>query len=78
MLGTTALIGLKLQWLLVVCVALSLNIANVVGYTKCERDAKAKMASVAGDLLGSNFVSGALSSVGSGLMSSVASAMTKK
>ncbi len=51
--AVTALIGLKLHWLLVVCVALALNIANVVGYTKCEKDARKKVAAVAGSFLGS-------------------------
>ena len=32
------------KWLLVVAVALTLNAANVVGYTQCDKDAKKKWA----------------------------------
>lgn len=35
---------LNIQWLVVVIAALALNLANVVGYTKCSNDAKARMA----------------------------------
>mmetsp|Transcript_17178 Transcript_17178/g.39606 ORF Transcript_17178/g.39606 Transcript_17178/m.39606 type:complete len:269 (-) Transcript_17178:285-1091(-) len=38
------LLKLNLQWLVVVCAALSMNLANIVGYTKCSRDAKQKVA----------------------------------
>nr|CAG8570918.1 11533_t:CDS:2 [Entrophospora candida] len=33
------------QWFLIVLVALSLNIANAIGYTQCDKDAKKKWAS---------------------------------
>jgi len=32
------------KWLLIVAVALTLNAANVVGYTQCDKDAKKKWA----------------------------------
>jgi len=34
----------NVQWLVVVVAAISMNMANVVGYTKCSQDAKQKMA----------------------------------
>eukprot|EP01137_Pigoraptor_chileana_P019735 Opistho-2@81176 len=46
----TALIN-GIQWLLVVAVAVPLNAANVVGYTKCQKDAKERLQSFAGDFL---------------------------
>jgi hypothetical protein len=33
----SSIFSLSLRWLLVVAIALSLNIANVVGYTKCQK-----------------------------------------
>ncbi|RIA97651.1 hypothetical protein C1645_686719 [Glomus cerebriforme] len=35
---------LKPEWLLIVAVAITLNVANVVGYTQCDKDAKKKWA----------------------------------
>ncbi|KAJ3091722.1 Golgi apparatus membrane protein TVP23 A [Quaeritorhiza haematococci] len=40
----TALFGLKVQWMVVCIMAIALNMANVIGYTKCEKDAKNKIA----------------------------------
>jgi len=40
-----ALAGLKFQWLLVVAVALVLSGANLIGYWKCQKDAKSKIQS---------------------------------
>jgi hypothetical protein len=37
---------LNLQWLVVVAAALSMHLANIVGYTKCSNDAKSKMQSL--------------------------------
>eukprot|EP00620_Florenciella_sp_RCC1587_P008670 CAMPEP_0182600772 /NCGR_PEP_ID=MMETSP1324-20130603/91149_1 /TAXON_ID=236786 /ORGANISM="Florenciella sp., Strain RCC1587" /LENGTH=245 /DNA_ID=CAMNT_0024818679 /DNA_START=60 /DNA_END=797 /DNA_ORIENTATION=+ len=34
---------LQFQWLIVVFIALSMHVANIIGYTKCSSDAKAKM-----------------------------------
>jgi hypothetical protein len=39
-LGIIALARFSLEYLLIVVVALVLNMANVVGYTKCSKDAK--------------------------------------
>ena len=39
----TAVISLKLQWLIVVGAALALSGANVVGYTKCSKEAQARL-----------------------------------
>lgn len=35
---------LEIQWLIVVIIALSMHIANIVGYTKCSQDAKKRIA----------------------------------
>ena len=40
--GIVSLISLKFSWLLIVAVAMALNTANVVGYTKCQQDAQKK------------------------------------
>ncbi|OMJ10747.1 Golgi apparatus membrane protein tvp23 [Smittium culicis] len=37
-----ALFSLKFQWLLIVIIAIVLNYANYLGYSKCDADAKAK------------------------------------
>lgn len=37
LLALSAVITLGFKWLLIVAVALSLNVANVVGYTKCQK-----------------------------------------
>ena len=37
------LLKFNLQWLVIVCVALALSAANIVGYTKCSKDAKQKV-----------------------------------
>ncbi|KAI9360810.1 hypothetical protein DFJ73DRAFT_957114 [Zopfochytrium polystomum] len=41
--GLGALIKLSFSWLLCVAVALAFNITNLIGYTKCEKDARAKL-----------------------------------
>lgn len=46
-LGMIALARFSLDYLLVVAVALTLNMANVVGYTKCSKDARANISSFA-------------------------------
>jgi len=43
----TGLLTLKFGWLLIVCVALALSIANIVGYLKCAKDAKKKIQNAA-------------------------------
>jgi len=42
--GITALASFNFQWLLIVIVALTLSGANVVGFWKCQKDAKQKIA----------------------------------
>ncbi len=37
-----ALVRLNFDWMIVCAVAIALSVANVVGYTKCSSDAKAK------------------------------------
>ena len=39
----TAVISLKLQWLIVVGAALARSGANVVGYTQCSKEAQARL-----------------------------------
>ncbi|KAJ3105736.1 Golgi apparatus membrane protein TVP23 A [Phlyctochytrium bullatum] len=43
--GLLALLQFSFSWLLVVIVAIVLNMANVIGYTKCEKDARQKVTS---------------------------------
>eukprot|EP00045_Choanoeca_perplexa_P022550 m.9899 g.9899 ORF g.9899 m.9899 type:complete len:184 (+) comp9525_c0_seq1:93-644(+) len=47
-----ALIRLKISYLLICSIAISLNTSNVVGYTRCHKDAAAKIKSMAGTYLG--------------------------
>ncbi|KAJ3222450.1 Golgi apparatus membrane protein TVP23 A [Clydaea vesicula] len=42
-LAFSALISFKFEYLLIHVLAITLNVANVVGYTKCEKDAKKQM-----------------------------------
>mmetsp|Transcript_40062 Transcript_40062/g.99147 ORF Transcript_40062/g.99147 Transcript_40062/m.99147 type:complete len:184 (-) Transcript_40062:1332-1883(-) len=46
-LGMIALARFSFEYLLIVIIALILNMANVVGYTKCSKDAKASITSFA-------------------------------
>lgn len=46
-LGVIALARFSLDYLLIVVVAVTLNAANVVGYTKCSKDARANISSFA-------------------------------
>lgn len=62
-----ALLKLNVQWALIVVVAITLSAANIIGYTKCKKDAKEKM-----QALMSRGALGALSaSAGSSLMSTI-------
>lgn len=45
-LGLVALIKFSISWLLLIALALALNSANTVGYTKCDREAKEKFLGV--------------------------------
>ena len=59
LLGLICIIKLSFSWLLVVAVALALNIANAIGYIRCQRDAAAKRRAAAG---GEGLFSGGVSS----------------
>jgi uncharacterized membrane protein len=48
-----------------VVVALSLNVANVVGYTKCEKDARQKLTSLAGQYISTSLMQQAVGAVAS-------------
>ena len=68
----TAVISLKLQWLIVVGAALALSGANVVGYTKCSKEAQARLEGLssggAASMLGGMMSSGLASNMLGGLM----------
>eukprot|EP00047_Mylnosiga_fluctuans_P004438 m.234538 g.234538 ORF g.234538 m.234538 type:complete len:189 (+) comp12673_c0_seq1:44-610(+) len=65
---------LKLSaYVLVVAVALSLNAANLIGYSKCDKDARAKLTNMAGQF-GQSLLTQALSSVASAALSSATGA----
>ncbi|KAJ1556778.1 Golgi apparatus membrane protein TVP23 A, partial [Nowakowskiella sp. JEL0078] len=57
--GVLALLKLSFEWVIVSCVAISLSMANVVGYMKCEKDASQKFANF---VPGQNIVQGAVGS----------------
>lgn len=40
------ILTLNLKWLVIIAVALSMHMANIVGYTKCSNDAKDKMKNI--------------------------------
>lgn len=40
------ILTLNLKWLVIIGVALSMHMANIVGYTKCSNDAKDKMKNI--------------------------------
>lgn len=64
--GVLCILTFKLKWLLIVAVALSLNFANVIGYTQCDKDAKQKWATgFASNMLGGSGAGGIMG----GLMS---------
>ena len=44
LLGLTALVGLHFFWLTLVVIAVVLNGINLIGYTKCDRDARKRSA----------------------------------
>lgn len=49
------LVKLSLEYLVIVCVALAMNGAQLVGYVKCSRDAKKKLGAMAAGVAGSAF-----------------------
>jgi len=53
----------KLQYMVIVFVALALNVANVVGYTKCRKDAKKKVQDAAGSFVFSQMFNRATNAV---------------
>ena len=71
--GFTSLLRLNFEWLLLILTALSLSMANIVGYVKCKQDVRTKMSSglqrAAGWAAGSNSTFGrALQSAGMSAM----------
>ncbi|KAJ3187975.1 Golgi apparatus membrane protein TVP23 A [Gaertneriomyces sp. JEL0708] len=61
-LAFVALILFKFTWLPLPLVAMSMSMANVIGYTKCEKDAKQKVTSyIAGQSTVQGFVGGFIS-----------------
>eukprot|EP00041_Stephanoeca_diplocostata_P013007 m.221270 g.221270 ORF g.221270 m.221270 type:complete len:124 (+) comp19185_c0_seq1:503-874(+) len=64
----TTLVGLKFGYTLLVVVALTLHTSNVVGYMKCDTNAKAKLSTAAADIAGT---------YGPSMLSSAASYLTK-
>lgn len=64
------LITLKLEWLIVIVTALSLSFANIVGYTKCSKEARQRIekfteGNVAQNLVGAIGVSNIINGLGS-------------
>ena len=62
LLGVSMFLRLKFDWLLLVCTALALSGANVVGYVRCKSDAKAKFSGMVASRLGGGFAGRALQS----------------
>jgi len=62
LLAITAFLKISFTYLLIVAVALCLNAANLIGYTKCDKNARQKISNVAGQL-GKSFLQQAISSV---------------
>jgi len=65
-----AIIQLKVQWLIVIIAALSLSFANIIGYTKCSKEASARLQNyvnngVATNLVGAIGVANLMSGLGS-------------
>ncbi|KAJ3097487.1 Golgi apparatus membrane protein TVP23 A [Phlyctochytrium planicorne] len=65
--GVGALLKFSFSWLLVVIVAIVLNMANVIGYTKCEKDARQKLSNY---IAGNSYVQGFVGNFISNRMSS--------
>ncbi|KAJ1969651.1 Golgi apparatus membrane protein tvp23 [Dimargaris xerosporica] len=62
-LALISLIRLDFQWLLVVVVAIVLSTANLVGYMRCDRDAKKKWSGLANQAVSSGLMSGLMGNV---------------
>lgn len=73
-----ALLKFNVQWALIVVVAVTLSAANIIGYTKCKKDAKQKMQALmsggALGVLGASASSSIMSTIGGLALSSVATA----
>ena len=52
-------VKLNLEYLVIVCVALSMNGAQLVGFVKCSRDAKKKFSNMAAGVAGKALASAA-------------------
>lgn len=63
LLGLVALVGLELSWLLVVTFALTLNITNLIGYIKCDREAQSQVLNNWGSTFMGSVFGGKFSSV---------------
>ncbi len=48
---------------MVVLVALSLNVANVIGYTKCEKESAKRLSSQAGQYIGKQLFTHAMTAI---------------
>ena len=69
-----AVIGLKIQWFIVIAAALCLNGANIVGYTKCSKEASARLQNLASGGVASSIIN----QVGIGnVISGIGSLMSK-
>jgi hypothetical protein len=85
-----AILKFNIQWALIVFVAVTLSIANIIGYTKCKKDAKQKMQSLmsqgalgalgteAGSAIFSKFGNLAMNGFASASSSSVATTKTQQ
>ncbi|KAI9101116.1 hypothetical protein DFS34DRAFT_613207 [Phlyctochytrium arcticum] len=61
-LSITAVFQLKLGWLLLTVIGMVMGVTNVLGYTKCEKDAKAKVTNfIAGQSVVQGFVGNMIS-----------------
>lgn len=54
--GIVGFIGFKIEWLTIVIIAIVLNMANVIGYSKCDKEAKKKITNMVGSSLLTSFV----------------------
>ena len=70
-LGFGSLLRLNFEWLLLILTALSLSMANIVGYVRCKQDARSK---IAAGLQWATARSGTDSFVGKALQSAAGSA----
>ena len=51
LISISTVLTLRFMWLVLVLVALTLNMINVVGYVKCRRDAGRKLSAIGGTVL---------------------------